>query len=190
MPYTSSKSIACFLPRKRRTPHAPSVPKKEAHPMSKPLGRHAASLPVKDGAPDKTVYDKFAAGSLRRRVWDAIVAAKCPWCNGDDLRVACTKPHQGRTISNAKTSSLSRSLKRTDQHSKRNSAALSYLRILTLLTPVCYGGPAPRDGSFSTQVRTYRSRDVTCCWDCIFSSLPLPLSTLGGRSDSPGGWLL
>ncbi len=44
--------------------------------MSKPLGRHAASLPVKDGAPDKTVYDKFAAGSLRRRVWDAIVAAK------------------------------------------------------------------------------------------------------------------
>jgi hypothetical protein len=118
--------------------------------MSKPLGRHAASLPVKDGALDKTVYDKFAAGSLRRRVWDAIVAAECPCCNGDHLRVACTKPRQGGTISNAKTSSLSRSLKRTDQHSKRNSAALSYLRILTLLTPVCYGGPAPRDGFLDT----------------------------------------
>ncbi len=54
----------------------------------------AAPLPTKNGAPDTAVYDAFLPGSLRRRVWDAIVAAKCPRCSGDHLRIACTKPRQ------------------------------------------------------------------------------------------------
>ena len=44
--------------------------------------------------PDQAVYAKFAVGSLRRRVWDAMVASKCPRCNEDHLRVACSKPRQ------------------------------------------------------------------------------------------------
>jgi hypothetical protein len=49
---------------------------------------------VKDGAPDQAIYAGFPAGNLRRRVWDAIVATKCPRCQGDHLRVSCPKPRQ------------------------------------------------------------------------------------------------
>jgi hypothetical protein len=60
---------------------------------AKPAGK-TPSLPQKGGQPDKEIYAKFLEGSLRRRVWDAIIAKKCPRCNGDHLRVSCTKARQ------------------------------------------------------------------------------------------------
>jgi hypothetical protein len=78
---------------KKKAP-ASLLAKKEAHPIGKPPEKRPASLPTKDGAPDQAIYDKFAVGSLRRRVWDAITASKCPRCNGDHLRNACPKPRQ------------------------------------------------------------------------------------------------
>jgi hypothetical protein len=77
-----------------------SLEKPEAHALNKPPPGGAkpttksSTLPQKGGQPDKDVYAKFAEGSLRRRVWDAIVAKKCPRCNGDHLRVSCTKERQ------------------------------------------------------------------------------------------------
>jgi hypothetical protein len=78
--------------KKRAPQNVP--PKKEAHPIGKPVDKQPAGLPTKDGSPDQNVYAKFAVGSLRRRVWDAIIAVKCPRCNGDHLRNACPKPRQ------------------------------------------------------------------------------------------------
>ncbi len=74
-------------------------PKKEVHSITKPgdkkpADKKPAALPTKDGAPDQAIYSKFAVGSLRRRVWDAIIASKCPRCQEDHLRVACPKPRQ------------------------------------------------------------------------------------------------
>jgi hypothetical protein len=74
-------------------------PRKEIHSITKPSdkkqpNKKPAALPTKDGAPDQAVYAKFAVGSLRRRVWDAIVSSKCPRCNKDHLRIACPKPRQ------------------------------------------------------------------------------------------------
>ena len=76
---------------------AHSQEKAEVHALSKPPSGGAKpatktpTLPQKGGHPDKEVYAKFPEGSLRRRVWDAMVAKKCPRCNGDHLRVSCTK---------------------------------------------------------------------------------------------------
>ncbi len=82
-----------FSAEKKKPSSTSAGPKKEAHVAVKPPAK-AAALPTKNGAPDATVYDAFLPGSLRRRVWDAIIAAKCPRCSGDHLRVACTKPRQ------------------------------------------------------------------------------------------------
>jgi hypothetical protein len=54
-----------------------------------------SSLPVKEGKPDQDLYSSFPPKSLRRRLWDAVVAGKCPRCGGPHLRVACPKPRQG-----------------------------------------------------------------------------------------------
>ena len=54
-----------------------------------------SSLPVKEGKPDQDLYASFPPKSLRRRLWDAVVAGKCPRCGGPHLRVACPKPRQG-----------------------------------------------------------------------------------------------
>jgi hypothetical protein len=74
-------------------------PRKEVHSITKPTDqkqsvKKPAALPTKDGAPDQAIYAKFAAGSLWRRVWDAIVSSKRPRCNEDHLRIACPKPRQ------------------------------------------------------------------------------------------------
>ena len=53
-----------------------------------------SSLPVKEGQPDKELYASFPPKSLRRRLWDAVVAGTCPRCSGPHLRVACPKPRQ------------------------------------------------------------------------------------------------
>jgi hypothetical protein len=50
---------------------------------------------VKGGKPDEELYSSFPAKSLRRRLWDAVVAGKCTRCNGPHLRNACPKPRQG-----------------------------------------------------------------------------------------------
>jgi hypothetical protein len=52
------------------------------------------SLPNKSGKLDQTLYDSFPPKSLRRRLWDAVVAGHCPRCSGPHLRVACPKPRQ------------------------------------------------------------------------------------------------
>ncbi len=54
-----------------------------------------SALPVKEGKPDAALYDTFPSKSLRRRLWDAVVAGKCARCNGPHLRIACPKPRQG-----------------------------------------------------------------------------------------------
>ncbi len=54
-----------------------------------------SSLPVKEGKPDQELYASFPPKSLRRRLWDAVVAGKCPRCSGPQLRIACPKPWQG-----------------------------------------------------------------------------------------------
>ncbi len=54
-----------------------------------------SSLPVKEGKPDQALYDSFPPKSLRRRLWDAVVAGKCSRCSGPHLRIACPKPRQG-----------------------------------------------------------------------------------------------
>ncbi len=54
-----------------------------------------ASLPAKEGKPDQELYASFPAKRLRRRLWDAVVAGKCPRCSGPHLRIACRKPRQG-----------------------------------------------------------------------------------------------
>jgi hypothetical protein len=81
----------CFTEKKKAL--APHPAKKEVFLAEKPA-KKPVPLPVKDGAPDQTIYNGFPAGSLRRRVWDAIVATKCPRCQGDHLRVSCPKPRQ------------------------------------------------------------------------------------------------
>jgi hypothetical protein len=48
-----------------------------------------APIPLKEGHPDQDIYAKFLEKSLRRRLWDAIVAKKCVRCNGDHLRSIC-----------------------------------------------------------------------------------------------------
>ncbi len=53
-----------------------------------------SALPVKEGKPDAALYDTFPSKSLRRRLWDAVVAGKCTRCNGPHLRIACPKPRQ------------------------------------------------------------------------------------------------
>jgi hypothetical protein len=53
------------------------------------------ALPVKEGKPDQELYATFPEKSLRRRLWDAVVAGKCTRCSGPHLRVACPKPRQG-----------------------------------------------------------------------------------------------
>ena len=54
-----------------------------------------SALPVKEGKPDAALYATFPSKSLRRRLWDAVVAGKCTRCSGPHLRVACPKPRQG-----------------------------------------------------------------------------------------------
>ncbi len=54
-----------------------------------------ASLPAKEEKPDQEHYASFPEKSLRRRLWDAVVADKCPRCSGPHLRIACPKPRQG-----------------------------------------------------------------------------------------------
>jgi hypothetical protein len=78
-----------------------SLEKLEANALDKPPPKHTKptgskipALPQKGGGPDKEIYAKFPEGSLRRRVWDAIVMKKCPRCNGEHLRVSCTKARQ------------------------------------------------------------------------------------------------
>jgi hypothetical protein len=82
-----------FNAEKKKAPSAPAGQKKESHVAVKTPAKNAP-LPTKNGAPDTAVYDAFLPGSLRRRVWDAIAAAKCPRCSGDHLRIACVKPRQ------------------------------------------------------------------------------------------------
>ncbi len=53
------------------------------------------SLPAKEGKPDQELYASFPEKSSRRRLWDAVVAGKCPRCSGPHLRIACSKPWQG-----------------------------------------------------------------------------------------------
>jgi hypothetical protein len=53
------------------------------------------SLSAKEGKPDQELYASFPEKSLRRRLWDAVVASKCPRCSGPHLRIACPKPRQG-----------------------------------------------------------------------------------------------
>jgi hypothetical protein len=53
------------------------------------------ALPSKEGKLDEELYATFPEKSLRRRLWDAVVARKCTRCNGPHLRNACTKPRQG-----------------------------------------------------------------------------------------------
>ncbi len=50
------------------------------------------SVDRKNGKPDQEVYAKFKKEGLRRRIWDSIVAGRCVRCDGDHLRVACSKP--------------------------------------------------------------------------------------------------
>ncbi len=50
---------------------------------------------MKEGKPDAALYATFPSKSLRRRLWDAVVAGKCTRCSGPHLRVACPKPRQG-----------------------------------------------------------------------------------------------
>ncbi len=54
-----------------------------------------SALPVKGGKLDEELYTTFPSKSLRRRLWDAVVAGKCTRCNGNHLRNACEKPRQG-----------------------------------------------------------------------------------------------
>jgi hypothetical protein len=76
--------------------------KPEVNALHKPAGSapdnkrdKAAPLPLKEGHPDKDLYAKFPEKSLRRRLWDTIVAKRCVRCNGEHLRSACTKERQG-----------------------------------------------------------------------------------------------
>ncbi len=50
------------------------------------------ALPVKEENPDQALYSSFPEKSLRRRLWDAVVAGKCTRCSGPYLRVTCPKP--------------------------------------------------------------------------------------------------
>jgi hypothetical protein len=97
---------------------APAPPKKEVHAIGKANEKKAASLPIKDGSPDQSVYDKFATDSLRRRVWDAITASKCPRCNGDHLRNACSKPRQAWEDDFEKSDFFTKPFVKTAQKSK------------------------------------------------------------------------
>ena len=94
---TAEKSVVAPIRGKTRTDL-------ESHAAGKgaPSGKKAnenfdkkSSLPVKGGKPDQELYESFPPKSLRRRLWDAVLAGKCPRCSGPHLRVACTKPRQG-----------------------------------------------------------------------------------------------
>jgi transposase InsO family protein len=87
--------------KKGNKPESHSLELPEANALQKPPLAGVAkpstkvpTLPQKAGQPDTEVYAKFAVGSLRRRVWDAIAAKKCPRCQGDHLRVSCPKARQ------------------------------------------------------------------------------------------------
>jgi hypothetical protein len=87
--------------KKGNKPEVHSLELPEANALQKPppagvakASNKVPTLPQKAGQPDADVYAKFAVGSLRRRVWDAIAAKKCPRCNGDHLRVSCPKSRQ------------------------------------------------------------------------------------------------
>ncbi len=67
-------------------------PRSRAKPNEK-FDRKTA-LPVKECKPDQGLYASFPEKSLRRRLWDAVVAGTCTRCNGPHLRVACPKPRQ------------------------------------------------------------------------------------------------
>jgi hypothetical protein len=54
-----------------------------------------SALPIKEEKPDAELYATFPSKSLRRRLWDAIVAGKCTRCSDPRLRVGCPKPRQG-----------------------------------------------------------------------------------------------
>jgi hypothetical protein len=76
--------------------------KLEVHALSKKPAAGTKSdkkpptpLPLKEGQPDQDIYSKFPEKSLRRRLWNAIVAKKCVRCNGEHLRSACAKERQG-----------------------------------------------------------------------------------------------
>ncbi len=78
----------------------------ESHAAIKTGSSHAAksktnekfdkkgALPIKEGKPDQELYATFPDKSLRRRLWDAVVAGKCTRCSGPHLCVACPKPRQ------------------------------------------------------------------------------------------------
>jgi hypothetical protein len=54
-----------------------------------------SSLPQKDGKLNKTNYDKWSEGSLRKRLWDRMTSRKCVRCASDKhLRSACTEARQ------------------------------------------------------------------------------------------------
>jgi hypothetical protein len=65
-----------------------------AKPITKEKFDEKESLPFKAGKLDQTLYESFPPKSLRRRLWDAVVAGHCPRCSGPHLRLARPKPRQ------------------------------------------------------------------------------------------------
>jgi hypothetical protein len=87
-------------PRKQREPSwSPTLLLSRGRPprrkQTRSSTRRRRFLPRKEGKPDQELYASFPEKSLRRRLWDAVVAGKCPRCSGPHLRIACPKPRQG-----------------------------------------------------------------------------------------------
>ncbi len=88
------------------TPKGKTKPELEAHAAGKdpaPVNKtkpnekfdKKSAIPVKEGKLDQEFYGTFPENSLRRRLWEAVVAGKCTRCSGTHLHNACPKPRQG-----------------------------------------------------------------------------------------------
>jgi hypothetical protein len=120
---------------------ATKEPSSRSTPKPKDKFDKQSALPIKEGKPDQALYATFPEKSLRRRLWDAVVAGKCTRCSGPHLRVACIKPRQGWEDDFEKEEFFSRPPPAANKKQLRvqltgNSLNLPVPQILSVMSPL------------------------------------------------------